>query len=202
MTDDWPIFPDNTDWVSPTWSSGATLQANGFESGSAAVPHWPMTVWGETLTIYINIISGQPSHHSTDDGGGDGLRNVGLLSTTDTACCLRRFYWILILATPKWEHRSYKFNSVSDSSFQAISVIDFHTRYYLLCLPLHDVHEMNAYRVCHVHVIQLVNRQMDLDEDWYGRYATGDYPEIILFNFLWSVIPTWQMNKLVRWDQH
>jgi hypothetical protein len=37
-TDNWPIFPDNTDWVSPTWSSGATLQANGFESGSAIIP--------------------------------------------------------------------------------------------------------------------------------------------------------------------
>jgi hypothetical protein len=27
-----------------------------------------------------------------DDGGWDGLRNVGLLSTTDTACCPRRIY--------------------------------------------------------------------------------------------------------------
>jgi hypothetical protein len=26
-------------------------------------------------------------HSSPDDGGGDGLRNVGLLSITDTACC-------------------------------------------------------------------------------------------------------------------
>jgi hypothetical protein len=27
-----------------------------------------------------------------DDGGGDGLRNVGFLSTTGMACCPRRFY--------------------------------------------------------------------------------------------------------------
>jgi hypothetical protein len=31
-------------------------------------------------------------HHSHDDGGGDGLRNAGLLSTTDTAYCPRIFY--------------------------------------------------------------------------------------------------------------
>jgi hypothetical protein len=29
---------------------------------------------------------------SPDEGGGDGLRNVELLSTTETACCPRRFY--------------------------------------------------------------------------------------------------------------
>jgi hypothetical protein len=29
-----------------------------------------------------------------DDGGRDGLRNVGLLSTTDTVCCTRRIYWV------------------------------------------------------------------------------------------------------------
>jgi hypothetical protein len=43
---------------------------------------------------------------------------------------------------------------------------------------------------------------MDLDEIWYGRHAIGDYPEIILYNFLQLVIPAWQANKLVRWDQH
>jgi hypothetical protein len=69
-----------------------TLLANGYESGSAAIPHWPMAVRGKTSTMYINITSGQLSHHSPDDGGGDGLRNVGPLSTTDTACCPRRFY--------------------------------------------------------------------------------------------------------------
>jgi hypothetical protein len=55
------IFPDNTDWVAPIRSLGATLLANGFESGSAAIPHWPMTVRGETSTMYINITSGQHS---------------------------------------------------------------------------------------------------------------------------------------------
>jgi hypothetical protein len=34
--------------------------------------------------MYINIISSQISHHSPDDGDGDGLLNVGLLSTTDS----------------------------------------------------------------------------------------------------------------------
>jgi hypothetical protein len=38
-----------------------------------------------------------------------------------------------------------------------------------------------------------------LDEIWYG--LIGDYPKIILFDYLLSVIPTWQANQLVRWDQ-
>jgi hypothetical protein len=33
---------------------------------------------------------------------------------------------------------------------------------------------------------------MDLDEIWYGCYATGDYPKIVLLNFLQPVIPTWR----------
>jgi hypothetical protein len=53
---------------------------------------------------------------------------------------------------------------------------------------LHDAHEMNAYRAGHVclsvRMIQLDNRWTDVDEIWYGRYATGDYPKIVLFNFL------------------
>jgi hypothetical protein len=36
----------------------------------------------------------QPPPPSPDDGGRDGLRNVGLLSTIDTACCPRRFYQV------------------------------------------------------------------------------------------------------------
>jgi hypothetical protein len=71
---------------------------------------------------------------------------------------------------------------------------------------LYDVHEMNAYRADHVYLsvraIQLENRLTDLDDIWYGRYATGVYPKIILLNFLQSVIPTWRMNELVRWDLH
>jgi hypothetical protein len=31
-------------------------------------------------------------HQSPDEGGGEGLRNVGLLSTADTDCCPKRFY--------------------------------------------------------------------------------------------------------------
>jgi hypothetical protein len=52
------FIPDNTDWVAPTRSSGATLLANGFESVSAAIPHWPVAVRGETSFMYINITSG------------------------------------------------------------------------------------------------------------------------------------------------
>jgi hypothetical protein len=33
-----------TDWVAQTWSSGVTLLANGFELGSATIPHWPIAV--------------------------------------------------------------------------------------------------------------------------------------------------------------
>jgi hypothetical protein len=51
-------------------------------------------------------------------------------------------------------------------------------------------------------MIQLENWWTDLDEIGYGGYAVGDTPKIVLLNFLPSVIPTWQMNKLVRWDQH
>jgi hypothetical protein len=51
-------------------------------------------------------------------------------------------------------------------------------------------------------MIQLENRCVDLDEIWYGLYAIGGYAEIMLLNFLQSVIPTWRMNKLVKWNQH
>jgi hypothetical protein len=51
-----------------------------------------------------------------------------------------------------------------------------------------DVYEMNEYRAGHVclsvRMIQLENSWTDLDEIWYGRYAIGDYPKIILFNFI------------------
>jgi hypothetical protein len=39
-------------------------------------------------------------------------------------------------------------------------------------------------------MIQLENLHKDFDEYWYGYYATGGYPKLILFNFLQSVIPT------------
>jgi hypothetical protein len=35
-------------------------------------------------------------------------------------------------------------------------------------------------------MIQLKNRWTDEDETWYGRYAIGDYPKIVLFNSLQS----------------
>jgi hypothetical protein len=69
-----------------------------------------------------------------------------------------------------------------------------------------NVHKMKAYRASHVclsvRMIQLENRCTDLDEIWYGHYVTRDYPKIILFNFLQSVIPTWRTNKPTRWDRH
>jgi hypothetical protein len=49
-------------------------------------------------------------------------------------------------------------------------------------------------------MIQLKNCWMDFDEIWYGHYATGGYPKIVLFNFLDSVIPTWWMHEFVRWE--
>jgi hypothetical protein len=48
----------------------------------------------------------------------------------------------------------------------------------------------------------LLNCWTDLDEISYERHAIGVYPKIIIFNFLHSVIPTWQANRVVRWDQH
>jgi hypothetical protein len=57
-----------------------------------------------------------------------------------------------------------------------------------------DVREINAYRVGHVclsvRMTQVENRWTALDEIWYGRYAIGDNPKIVLFSFLQSVIPT------------
>lgn len=38
-------------------------------------------------------------HQWNDDGGGNGLRNVGLLSKTDMACCPRRFHRESLLTT-------------------------------------------------------------------------------------------------------
>jgi hypothetical protein len=35
-----------------------------------------------------------------------------------------------------------------------------------------------------VHMTQLENHRMDLNEIWNGRCAIGDYPKIVLFNFL------------------
>jgi hypothetical protein len=56
---------------------------------------------------------------------------------------------------------------------------------------LQDVHEMNAYVAGHVclsvrlsvSMVQLEKTWTDLDEIWYGRYAIGDYPKIVLYNF-------------------
>jgi hypothetical protein len=39
----------------------------------------------------------QRNDYSPDNGGRDGLRNVGVLSTCDTACCPRRFYQVYLL---------------------------------------------------------------------------------------------------------
>jgi hypothetical protein len=39
-------------------------------------------------------------------------------------------------------------------------------------------------------VCQLETRLTDLDEIWYGPYAIGIYPKIVLLNFLQSVIAT------------
>jgi hypothetical protein len=86
-TGDWPIFKDNAAWVAQTRIQVRRLRANGFE---AVIRQWLTAVREKTSTMYINIISGQPPH---DDGGEDDLRNVGFLSTTDTACCPRRFFW-------------------------------------------------------------------------------------------------------------
>jgi hypothetical protein len=49
-----------------------------------------------------------------------------------------------------------------------------------------------------VHIIQLENHWMDLDEIWYECYDIGDYPKIVLLNFR-SVITTQRTNKVVRW---
>jgi hypothetical protein len=74
--------------------------------------------------------------------------------------------------------------------------------YSIFMRSLHDVHEMNAglvMSVClSIRMIQLESSWTNLDEMWYGCYAIGDYPKIVLYNFLQLVIPTWQVNKLVR----
>jgi hypothetical protein len=50
---------------------------------------------------------------------------------------------------------------------------------YLLCIPCRIIHDKNAYGASH---IRLQNRWTDLDETWYGRYATDGYSKIETFN--------------------
>lgn len=52
-----------------------------------------------------------------------------------------------------------------------------------------------------VPLFQLLNQLTDSKEIWYGCYTTGSHPNLILFNFLQSVI-TWCMHKLLRWEWH
>jgi hypothetical protein len=64
---------------------------------------------------------------------------------------------------------------------------------------LHDVHDMNTYRVDHVWLstcpaicmIQLKNCWTDFDEIYYGCYAIEVYPNIVLYNSLQLVKSTW-----------
>jgi hypothetical protein len=62
-------------------------------------------------------------------------------------------------------------------------------RMLLVMRSLHDMHEMNAFwagQVClSVHMIQLEHRWTELDEIWYGRYATGDDPKVV-FSILYN----------------
>lgn len=66
--------------------------------------------------------------------------------------------------------------------------------------------EMNANRVGHVclsvRVIQLEKRWTYLDEIWYWYYSVREYPEIVIFNFLLSVMQTCWTDKLMRFDRH
>jgi hypothetical protein len=43
---------------------------------------------------------------------------------------------------------------------------------------------------------------LDFHEIWHERYAIGGHPNTKPFNFLLSVITTWQIRELVRWGQH
>jgi len=36
---------------------------------------------------------------------------------------------------------------------------------------------------------------------WWGHHTTGGYPTSLLFNSLPSTIPTWQLCRLLRWEQ-
>jgi hypothetical protein len=49
-----------------------------------------------------------------------------------------------------------------------------------------------------IHMIQLENRWMKVDDIWYACYATRVYPKIALFSFLQLGIPAWKMNELVQ----
>jgi hypothetical protein len=65
---------------------------------------------------------------------------------------------------------------------------------------LHKVHKIKAYRADYVCLSVFAKFNSRTTETWYGHYATGGYPKISLFNFLYSVIPTWWMHELVRWE--
>jgi len=47
---------------------------------------------------------------------------------------------------------------------------------------------------------QLFNQLTAFHEIWY-EHAIGNHPNLIVFNFLQSVITRW-MHKPVRWEQH
>jgi hypothetical protein len=77
-----------------------------------------------------------------------------------------------------------------------------HIKIMLIMRSLHDMNAYSADYVClSINMIQLKNCWIDIDEIWYGLYAIGVYPKILLFNFLQLVIPIWWTNELVRWDR-
>jgi hypothetical protein len=63
VTGDWPISPDDTDWVAATRSSGAAHSANGFELGFAAIPHSSKAIRGETQSSRTShLVNQNPLH--------------------------------------------------------------------------------------------------------------------------------------------
>jgi hypothetical protein len=50
------------------------------------------------------------------------------------------------------------------------------------------------------HVITLEYGWTDFHEIWCRSYAIEDRSKLVLFNFLHSVIPTWRMLKVLRWE--
>jgi hypothetical protein len=59
-----------------------------------------------------------------------------------------------------------------------------------------QAHGITELRACLCVQFQLLNKQPDFQETWYERYAAGDHPNVVRFNFLQSVITIWRTYEL------
>jgi hypothetical protein len=74
-----------------------------------------------------------------------------------------------------------------------------YTAFILSMCSLHDVHKMNAYAYRADCVCLHLSTRTDFDAICYERYATSGHPNLVLLNFLQSVI-TSRTHKLLSYE--